>query len=643
LPLRSPWFRKAKGQAPEGARDISPIVRALTQAQQQMQSESEARLLPRPPAWVEAIFGPGDPIPYGALDASRPDSGMPEPRQYQYVPYYNVPGTNEREVEWETLRQAADSPLFRSCIEIRKNEISCLDWNIGVAKSVVAQRAKDDQKPRQDVENDLRQQYKEDIQRATDFMAMPDRRNGRDFSAWVALLLEEHLKWDGMVIYPRKTYGGDLLDLMLVDASTIKPLLDEQGGRPLPPAPAYQQILQGFPRSEFTADTSKTSDGKEYVPGAFSSAQLIYERRVQRLNTPYGFSPTEQALLDGLLWNKRFSWMMAEYTEGSQPVQWIVNKGTSSWSAQQLLEYERFFNDRYSGKTATRYRNPFLPEGLEPVQQAQIPDRYKPDYDLFIIRLVASHFDVTLPELGFSEPGGLGSSGYHEGQADIQYRKATLPTSRWVQQLITRILHQHFGMPDELEFCFLGLEDEDEAAADAVAADRVRRGSMTTNEDRQRIGMPPYPFDEADMPMVETARGVIFLEGASEQAPPGVLVEPQSVQVPGNGLDPSKGPQTVTPGQAAPAARSKQSLGGLASKSAAVDEINAFKRWASRRSGDGRQFVFEVVDKEIAELVAPYLLTDPRAVLKASDADPKASGGQDGSETPNWRPATPVW
>lgn len=625
---------------------------ALLAAQQQMEN-SDTKTLPRPEEWYNALFGPGLPIPYGAIDKPRPDSGMPEPRQNEYPVYWNVPGTSERAVEWETLRSAAESPLFRSCIEIRKNEISCLDWAVSVSKSVVAQKSKDEQLPKQDVENELRQKYKADIQKATDFLAYPDRRNGRDFSAWIALLLEEHLKWDAMVIYPRKTYGGDLLDLMIIDGSSVKPLLDEQGGRPEPPKPAYQQLLYGFPRSEFMADTGRTSDGKEFVPGAFNADQLIYERRVQRIETPYGYSPTEQALLDGLLWNKRFSWMMAEYTEGAQPAQWIVNKGATDWTAQQLLEYERLFNDKYSGKTATRYRNPFLPEGLEPVQNSQVQERYKPDYDLFIIKLVASHFDVTMAELGFTEPGGLGSSGYHEGQADVQYRKATLPTARWISSMLTRILHQHLGIAAELEFAFLGLEDEDEAAADAVANTRVQRGSMTINEDRQRIGLPPYPFKEANMPMLETARGIVFMEGASEATPPGVLVEPQSEMAPvgepgaappaSNSSTSGPGAKKPQPARAVAPKRTPQSAGGLASKAAAVSEITTFRKWCAKHPENDRRFNFETVDTELAKELAPDLLDDSRALLKAGDASPKVTPGQDGKTTSPWRPASSPW
>jgi len=623
-------FKRGPKPGAAGVTDVSPLVQALVAAQAQMRDGGSP--LYRPEEWVTAEFGPGWPIAVEPLDQLRTDTGLPEPRIWQYPVQWNVPGVQGRHiVPWETLKKAAEAPLFRTCIEIRKNEISSLDWSIDISKRAVAQRAKNESRAEHDVENELRQQYKSEIDRATDFWSTPDRRNGMDFSSWVALLLEEYLVWDAMAIYPRKTYGGDLLDFMIIDGSTIKPLLDEQGGRPEPPSAAYQQVLYGFPRGEFTADTA-AQNGLEVVPNGLSATQLIYERRVKRTWTPFGFSPTEQALLDGMLWNKRFQWMMAEYTEGAQAVQWLVNKGTSDWTPRQVLEYEKALNDRLAGQTEARYRNPLLPPGIEPITSPTSPERYKPDYDLFCIKLVASHYDVTIAELGFTEPGGLGSSGYHEGQADVQWRKATLPTTRWVSAMLTRIMAQHLGTPSELEFNFLGLEDEDEAAADAVADARIRRGVMTLNEDRARCGLPPYAFAEANKPMEMTQRGVVFLEGASEQAAPGVIVEPQSEQLPGSG---EMAPAPVKQG---PAAVKPPPASSAAARKAAVAELVTYERWVTKHSAPKRPFEFEHMTEELALELNPDLLTDERAVVKASGSAPKASSGPFGSGTRPWSP-----
>ena len=44
-----------------------------------------------------------------------------------------------------------------------------------------------------------------------------------------------------------KSVSGDLYGLQILDGSTIKPLIDDRGMRPMTPYPAYQQILYGFP------------------------------------------------------------------------------------------------------------------------------------------------------------------------------------------------------------------------------------------------------------------------------------------------------------------------------------------------------------------------------------------------------------
>src|SRR2546430_5947645 len=109
-------------------------------------------------------------------------------------------------------------------------------------RSETAQGAEPDT-GRADVEGKLRDRLSPEIERAAAFLATPDRANGYQFAQWLSMLLEEVFVLDALPIYPRYTFGGDLWSLEIIDGSTIKPLLDERGGRPLAPFPAYQQIL----------------------------------------------------------------------------------------------------------------------------------------------------------------------------------------------------------------------------------------------------------------------------------------------------------------------------------------------------------------------------------------------------------------
>jgi hypothetical protein len=571
---------------------------------------------------------------------------MPEPRQSQYPFSWNIQLFDQKQVSWDTLRKASETPLFRTCIEVRKQELSELDWAIRVSPVAAEAIARRSRRSKEDVQNELRQKYESEIKRLTDFWVMPDRRNGRDFAEWVSVAQEEQLTWDAIAIYPRRTFGGDLLDLMLIDGSTVKPLLDEQGGRPMPPWPAYQQILYGFPRGEFTADTVNI-DGETVCPGGLTSTQLVYKRRVVRNQTPYGFSATEQALLDGLLYNKRFGWMLAEYTEGTQPAQFMENTGDVDWSARQLLQYEKAFNDRYSGRTAERFRYPILPPGIRPITPAQIQERYKSDYDLHLIARVAMHYGVTLPELGFTERGGLGSAGYHEGQEAVQFRRARLPDLRWFQRFLTALSRTQLAMPDELEFAFLGLEEEDEAAVDGVINNKTQGARMTLNEARATDGFPPYDFPEADMPMVITARGVVFVQGASESAPPGVMIEPAS-EMPkadvGLGAAGAPGQPVQAPQQQgqSPTQRRPIAPAGRGKTAAAAKEIAAFNAWTHKHGfGAPRKFEFLETTEAQARELAPELMDaywHMADFTKAGGAAPKASNGQHGRQTSPWLP-----
>lgn len=609
------------------ARDLSEQVRALTEAQRQQASQAVA--LPRNPAWPTTPYGPGQPIVPAPINTPRPDTGRAEPRLWQYPVTWNLPASNQRLVPWQTLRDAANGiSIFRRCIEIRKDHLLGMGWDITLTqRAVETAQQTDPNASRVDVQKALLDRLGPDISRLIEFWQTPDRGNGYDWPAWLAQALEELFVLDALAIYPRRTYGGDLYALEVIDGSTVKPLLDERGGRPQPPLPAFQQILYGFPRGEFVADTEQTEQGP-VVPGAFAADQLIYARRVVRTWTPYGYSPVEQALMDGDLWLKRQQWMRAEYTDGVTPAREYETPPELGWSPEQLLDYERQFNDLLAGQTAERHRARFLPPGVKvPTDNRDgLAEKYKPEYDLHLLKLVASHFDTTLPELGFTEAKGLGSSGYHEGQENVQDRK-TRPLVEWLQHLLTRISRTHLGMPAELEFRFLGMDDEDEAAAVEVDRERAHSGGMTLNEWRDEQGRPRYDFPEADKPMVVTQRGVIFLEGAASVGQPGQPVGPAEPVAEGGdgepgGQQPSGKPATDRP---------------TADKAA---ELAAYRRRA--RKGGSRPFVFEHVTEAEAKAAGVDMT---RALFKAAgDGDPK--GQPPAEQWPGWQmdlAAAAVW
>jgi hypothetical protein len=565
--------------------------------------------LPRPPQWSTDPFGPGQPLRPAPINAKRPQTGRAEPRLFELPISTNVNIGTAPYVPWRILSEAADMPLFRKCIERRKS-VCDLDFVVSVDPKAVAREAALAGQHEKDVEASLREKYTADIARCTDWLQTPDRKNGYDWGQWGRQLMENRLVYDAAVVYPRHTYGGDLFALEVIDGSTIKPLLDEYGGRPLPPAPFAQQILYGFPRGEFLADVEDVN-GQLMVPGGMTTDQLLYERTIIRPKTPYGMSATEIALLDGILWIRRMGWLMAEYTEGVTG-SLLETSEDLDWDVPQWEDWSRALNDRLAGSDAERLRWSLLPPGTKAVLPPEVSERYKPDLDLFLVKLVAGDFGLPASEVGFTEAGALGAS-FHEGEEDILQRQTRQPDADWLGRIATKLAIRQLNMPNVLAVQVLGLESEDEAAADDVALARVQSGRMTLNQDNARRGEPPYDFPEADKPMLMTTRGVVFLEGASSQAPPGTLIGP-AVAPPGMPGVPDAG--AAPPGQQD---GSQDGQGPSVSKSA---ESAALKKWAARHPSPSRPFVCKALTADDM----PALAGDPRVVFKDAPG-PKALAG----------------
>lgn len=472
-------------------------------------------------------FGPNVPLNPAPLDPPG-RTGRAEPRLYEYPVSWNLPGQDLRLVPWRTLREAGNHPLIRAAITVRKQEVAGLEWDWTISKRAVDEALREDPTAsRLDIEAKMRERLRPDIQRARDAWKVPDKGNGLTFAEWTSQFLEEHLVLDALPIYPRLTLGGEWYSFEVVDGATIKPLLDHRGGRPLPPQPAYQQIIHGFPRGEFTADTSDV-DGRPMIADAYRSDQMIYIRREQRVASPYGLSPVERCLVDLDLWMKRQSWLRDEYDEGTMPAGWFLNKqaevlpGSEIWSPSQMAEFETAFNDTHAGQTAMRFRYRMLPPGIEPADADgnDLAEKFKPEFDLHLMKLVLMHFDVTTHEMGFPEQFGLGGAGHAEGQDRLNNRRGRMPTLRWLAGVFTDISRAHLGTPAELEFTWVDLENEGADTDDnqPTDLDQLAAGVMTVNEVRDGRGQPRFSFAEADKPFIATATGgLTFIEGAEKR------------------------------------------------------------------------------------------------------------------------------
>lgn len=571
---------------PPGATATPMSQDYLRQLQQRTSGGYLPPLLPRDP-YNNVAFGPGEPFQPEPFDPPLP-SGRPAPRRSQYPQSWNMQTSTMRSVPWTVLRDAADNvSVMRACIEICKSSITGLEWSFTIDAGRARQLAKRSSTSSHQVIADLQDRYADDMDRLHQWWAKPDRINHWNFAEWLGALLEDQLVLDAVALYPHLTMGGDLHSLELLDATTIKPLLDHRGATPQPPLAAYQQILWGFPRGEYSQSPLAEVDA-EFVSAIYGTSNtleartdaLIYKVRNRRTRSPYGFSNVEQALVDVDLYLKRRGWIDSEFSAGVTP-EMIVNVD-ATMTPEQLRQYETVFNDELSGRTRERMRARFLPAGFDAMFPPGLDSKFSSDLDLHLIRLICASFDVLPTSLGFTPNhgmGGMGGQGHQQGEQESQLERCTKPTARWIVDLVNEVSIQYLGMPPEVTLTFHGLDEDDEQREATLLQGYVDGGLATLNEGRDQLNKPRYTFPEADQPYLKTPTGPVFLN-----------VDVQPLMVPGN-----------LPGQPQPVQEAPEPDDDDANARRA--EQKAFMAFLRKRAKSNvwRDFTFEVHAPEVAE------------------------------------------
>jgi len=538
--------------------------------------------LPRNPLLASVPFAPGLPLIPGALNPLRPETSRPDPRRYEYLVAQNINVSENRLVPFKTLRAAADQiDILRRCIEVRKAKISGLEWDIVLSDSasekIIAEAGGNHLRAMADARN----KFIPEIARMRKFWETPDPANGLGFTDWLNMALEEIDVLDAWAIWPQLTVGGDIRGLQILDGSTIKPLLDDRGMRPDPSTgPAFQQILYGFPRSEFNATTDD-----EAADGQFSSDELAYLVRNRRANSVYGYSPVERALPLADIYLRRQQWLRAEFTDGTMPKSWLELPESANMTPEQIRAYENIYNDDLAGQTEQRNRMRFLLPGSKLVNDPGYGEKFSDRLDDYLITSITGHFGVLPTEIGFSAKGGMGGSGHQAGEASAAEQIGVIPTARWISQMISALSYRWLGMPRELEFRLASSErtnDEHIAKRDDL---RTRNGSQTVNENRADLGLPLLDSPEADMP--------IFAAGASVflMTPDGMVQAGTSLNENGIQDQPTE-QKPVVDEQPKPVDSAKK-------------EIRAFIKFA--RNNPARSFNFEFVEPTYAEVLNKFV------------------------------------
>jgi hypothetical protein len=581
----------AKRVADQLAKSPNLPVGAIAMTETQMRNSGNntnygfTDALPRNPITPTVPFSPGMPIIPGAINPANLETGRPAPRRYEYQVAQNINITETRLTPFKTLRAAADQiDILRRCIEVLKAKVSSLDWDIVLAEDSVEKIIAEIGGNQVRAAGIARERFNEEISRAREFWEQPDKANGLGFTDWLSLALEEILVLDAWAVWPQETVGGELYGLQILDGSTIKPLIDDRGMRPAAPNPAYQQILYGFPRSEFSAPT----EGED-ADGEFTSDELSYMVRNRRTTSVYGYGPTERALPLADIYLRRQQWIRSEYTDGVTPELMMTTDANFGNNPDLLRAYENIFNNDLSGQTEQRKRVRLLPQGLTPIQFDGYGEKFKDTLDDYLVNSICGHFGVMPSEIGFTPKSGLGGAGHQIGEAQSSEVIGAIPMANWIGRMITNLSYNYLGMPRELEFKFMPSGRQDSETLARTHDIEVRNGGITVNEMRSIAGRSLIDSVEADMPIIVTGTSAYFLTDE------GIKSFDEGLVTPDVSIDAEETPAIETAPEELDAVKAQK-------------EISKFIRWIHNSpEKEIRKFNFEHVPTVYAEVLNKFV------------------------------------
>ena len=541
--------------------------------------------LPRAPFSATVPFGPGNPIIPGAINPVNPLTGRPEPRRYEYQVAQNINIVPTRLVPFSTLRDAGDSiDILRRCIEVTKSKMNGLDFDIVLGSDASEKIAAESGGDHVRAMAKAREKYTDEINRLREFWENPDKSNGYTWQDWINIAIEDILVIDALAIYPQPTVGGDLYGFQILDGSTIKPLIDDRGMRPMSPNAAFQQILYGFPRSEFAA-----TEEDPKADGEFTSDQLAYMVRNRRSTTVYGFSPVERALPLADIYLRRQQWIRAEYTDGVMPELMFTTDEDWGTNPDLLLAYERILNDDLAGQTEQRKRARLLPKGLTPIVNEGYGEKFKDTLDDYLVTSICGHFGVQPAEIGFSPKSGLGGAGYAEGQAENGEALGIGPLANWISKQLTNLSYTYLGMPRELEFKLMTsqrMDTEENARKNQI---EVTSAGKSVNERRSELGLPLLDTPQADMPILVSGAAVYLFS-------PDGLIDAATASV----APTLSGPDATPDAPTTPNPLEQKPSTEVKPEDEEATEVKAFMKWAAKGKR-ARLFEFKSLDPIVGD------------------------------------------
>ena len=362
-------------------------------------------------------------------------------RQFDYPVAQNIKITPRQGegTTYKELRGLADNhDITRLAIETKKDQLARQKWEV---------RYKDGREP------DSR------IDEIKAFMEFPNRRNSH--SQWLRMIIEDLLVIDATAIYPRKTNGGGVYSLTLLDPATINRLIDILGDTPMAPSPAYQQILKGVPAVDYSTD------------------DLFYSNRNPRTNKIYGFSPVEQIILTiNMALNRQVS-QLEYFTSGTVPD--AIMEVPEGWTPDNIAQFQTYWDSILAGNSAEKRKARFVPNGAKYTETKT--ELLKDEFDEWIAKIVCFAFSIS-PQALIKTMNRASA----EVSVDSAEQEGLWPWMEHIKYIHDYIIKNVFGF-DDIEFSWLTEKSIDPLLQAQIDLIYLTNGVYDSKYVQERLGI----------------------------------------------------------------------------------------------------------------------------------------------------------
>lgn len=367
---------------------------------------------------------------------------------------YRVPSNALPKPTPVNLRRFAETPLVRRAINVLKDRVASLDWQIRLKRGFAIS----------------------DVPDALDRMqalrrALEEPNPGDSFRTLIEQALEDALVGGFGAIEMEAT--GDAqkpFDLWAVDGATIQ--IDPK--------------WDGKPDSIRYAQTTGLPGNAGQV--LLRDDQLIYMRMNPRSHTPFGLGPLEVAFetVNTFLAAHRFAGNLASNAV-AQYALWLNE--TTPVEHERLI---RWWQDEIEGTG----RVPILSTEQKPevLRFASGTDAdLRLNWQEFLIRMVANAFSLPPMLLGLEREVNRTTAAE---QSDEAFRSAVVPLAKLLAEHLTRDLFAKKLGWREFEFVFNDLDAPDEMTELQIQTQLLAAGVLTVNEVRSMRGLAPLPLEQ---------------------------------------------------------------------------------------------------------------------------------------------------